>query len=79
MNKEKIENPVNDIILTFSDTFDPKKEVIEKEIEEKLLFVGITGIKRIESIETEHRKWNGIRKREDRGIKLPLVFFWVEH
>ena len=60
MNKEK--NPVNAIIITFSDTFDPKKEVIEMEIEEKLLFVGITGIKRIESIVTEHKKWNGIRK-----------------
>ena len=85
LDKEKIENPFDEILLTFSDTVDQKKEVTEKDIEEKLLSVGMAGIERIESIENEHGKWKvkvkikPIEKKKIEAAKLSLVCFWMEH
>ena len=81
LDKEKIENPVDEILLIFIDTVDQKKEVIEKNIEEKLLSVGIAGIERIDSIENEHGKWKvkvkikPIGKDKIEAASYPLCVF----
>jgi hypothetical protein len=69
------------ILLTFSDTVDQKKEVIVKNIEERLLSVGIAGIESIESIEDEHGKWKvkvkikPIEKDKIEAASYPLCAF----